>query len=134
MQPPSYHGLHVLPFLNRERAPYWRDGLASCINALRLSITGRDITTALTEASFHRLTLLANVPGLTLRPRRKPEASLRGTAVFALEQLGLTPPQPVWGSPILPGRHRQTSGSRAARTTRAPRAEFNQPPLMGSSA
>jgi gluconokinase len=154
-QTPGAHGLTVLPFFSGERAPYWRDDLDGQIDGLRTSTTALDIAAALTEATFHRLAIIADampgsrrtnvivsggisrsrpamqmaadVTGLSLRASAEPEASLRGAAVLALEQLGTAPPPPGLGPLVKPNatrtkqfrslrhKHREMESRREAR-------------------
>lgn len=126
------HGLTVLPFWNAERAPRWNEEDTGVIVGMRQSTTALDILQALVEAFHYRLAAIADaiieardgVPkwivsggGLQSRPAlkrlanifgqpvyasREVEASLRGAAVFVLEQLGERPVPLKLGSPILP--------------------------------
>lgn len=110
------HGLLVLPFWSTERAPDWREDVSGSIVGITQATTALDLLQAITEASYHRLAMiieripdhkkltfivgggiqksrssvqrLADVIGRSLTVLDEPEASLRGAAVFALEQLG----------------------------------------------
>jgi gluconokinase len=142
-QNPGAHGLDVLPFMNGERAPYWRDELTGVLSGLRVSTSALDLVAALTEASYHRLALiadaikgargrtaivsgglarsgpalknLADVTGLQLRASKEPEASLRGAAIFALESCGISAPDPSLGARITPDVDRARTFSKLRR-------------------
>ena len=133
-QAPTAHKLTVLPFLNGERAPFWRDDLTASLSGLRNATNALDIACALTHASFQRLgliadtvpgarrrtalvsgglasspsslRLMADVTGLQLKVSRETEASLRGAAVFALEKLGEKPSAPKLGPLVTPDKDR----------------------------
>ena len=119
------HGLTVLPYWSGERAPRWRETVTGAVAGIRQSTTALDILQATTEAACCRiaeiadlvvgddqveivvsgggcrspseLQRLANVMGRPVRASLEPEASLRGAAVFALEQLGETVGPPALG-------------------------------------
>ncbi len=127
-RPTPEHGLTILPFWNAERAPRWNEDDAGTIVGMRQSTTALDVTQAIQEATFHRLamiaeamgehpkwivaggilkssaalTRLANVLGEAVYANLEPEASLRGAAVFALENLGVEPPSQEEPEPVLP--------------------------------
>lgn len=114
------HGLTVLPFWTTERAPSWNENLNGAILGITQATSGIDLLQAITEGTYHRLALiaemvakktgdvekflvsggiqssksamqrLANVMNTPLHPNPEAEASIRGAAVFALENLGLT--------------------------------------------
>lgn len=124
------HGLTVLPYWSGERAPRWRESVTGAVAGIRQSTTALDILQATTEAAYCRiaeiadlvvgddqmeivvsgggcrspseLQRLANVMGRPVRASLEPEASLRGAAVFALEQLGETVGPPPLGDVIEP--------------------------------
>ncbi|MBT6277495.1 MAG: carbohydrate kinase [Chromatiales bacterium] len=142
-RPPGHHGLTLLPFLNGERAPYWRDDLSATVRGLRISTTPLDFVSALTEATYHRLALiaaqipgakrrvaivsgglarspaaarmLADVTGLKVRACLETEATLRGAGVLALERLGHTPPAPTLGPLVAPDPARSRAFARLRR-------------------
>ena len=119
-RPGPHPYLQVLPFWMAERAPTWRDDLSGAITGIRQATTPVDLLQAITEATYQRLAgIVALVPG-SRGPLRilvgggiqkspasfqrladcigkpliaadEPETSLRGAAVFALEQLGRKP-------------------------------------------
>lgn len=112
------NGLTVLPFWVSERAPTWCEEIPGTIFGLTQSTTALDLLLACTEATYHRLAQImdllplpnpkrarfivsggiqksaeavrrmADVLGRPLLPSVEHEASLRGAAVFALEQSG----------------------------------------------
>jgi gluconokinase len=113
------HGLTVLPFWTTERAPSWNENLSGAILGITQATSGIDLLQAITEGTYHRLALiaemvaqkaggvekflvsggiqssksamqrLANVMNSALHPNPEAEASIRGAAIFALENLGL---------------------------------------------
>jgi len=110
--------LTILPFWATERAPTWPENLSGTILGLSQTTTAADILTAALEAVFYRLAdilemlersvgqatkiivsggilqspaslqLLADSLGRDLEVCNDQEASLRGAAIYALEQLG----------------------------------------------
>ncbi|MGB0750876.1 MAG: gluconokinase [Gammaproteobacteria bacterium] len=142
-QAPTAHKLTVLPFLNGERAPFWRDDLTASLSGLRNATSALDIACALTHASFQRLgliadampgarrrtalvsgglasspaslRLMADVTGLQLKLSKETEASLRGAAVFALENLGEKPGAPKLGPLVTPDKDRAAAFRRERR-------------------
>lgn len=121
--------LTVLPFWVSERAPTWPEELRGVIAGLSLATTAADIERALLDAVYCRLAdiaeplgarryvvsgglsrfpaelqRLADALGCELEISRHPEASLRGAAVFALGQLGITPPPLPAGRRLRPRR------------------------------
>lgn len=112
------HGLTVLPFWSAERAPTWDEERRSMIDGITFSTTALDILQALTEASYYRIALiadlvirqergapkfivsggiqrspsslqrLANILNQPIYPNEEPEASIRGAALYALEREG----------------------------------------------
>jgi gluconokinase len=131
-RPLPVENLTVLPFWMAERAPTWPENLPSVVAGITQATTALDLLQTLQEATYHRLAQiadflekrlkrkltfiisgglqrspnslqrLANVLGRTVFPSSEPEASLRGGALFALEQLGLTPKQPAPRSAVRP--------------------------------
>jgi gluconokinase len=125
-------GLTVLPFWNAERAPQWNEEDTGVIAGLTQHTTAIDLLHAITEASYQRLARiaelivaeektapkfivsggiqrsqqalqrLADVLGFPVYPNEEMEASIRGAAVYALEQLGSKPPEPRLPKPIKP--------------------------------
>jgi gluconokinase len=117
-------GLTILPFWMSERAPTWPDQIEGTITGLTQAATAGDILFAAVAASFHRLAdvlseleravgrarriivsggivqsaaslqLLADSLGRDLEVCAEQEASLRGAAVHALEELGCDVPPP----------------------------------------
>jgi gluconokinase len=124
--------LTVLPFWMAERAPTWPEDLPSVIVGITQATTALDLLQTLQESTYHRLAQiaemvekaaghkltfivsgglqnspnalqrLANVLGRAVHPSSEPEASLRGGAIFALEQLGHHPAPPARGPVIKP--------------------------------
>jgi len=110
--------LTILPFWVSERAPTWPDDLSGTVIGLSQATTAADLLAATVAASFHRLAevlreletatgrakkiivsggvvqstvslqMLADSLGREVEICAEPEASLRGAAVHALEQLG----------------------------------------------
>ena len=131
-RPLPIESLTILPFWMAERAPTWPENLPSVVIGMTQATTALDLLQTLQEATYHRLAQiadfleeklkhkltfivsgglqhspnslqrLANVFGRTVYPSSEPEASLRGGALFALEQLGQTPKQPALRSAIRP--------------------------------
>ncbi len=125
------HGLLVLPFWTVERAPTWNEDQAGLISGITQTTTAVDLFQAITEATYHRIALiaellgekapkflvsggiqhsrasmqrLANVLGQPIHANPEPEASLRGAAIFALEKLGRRIPALGFGQAIRPER------------------------------
>jgi gluconokinase len=118
----SAASLTILPFWVGERAPTWPEHLSGVVMGLRRTTTACDIFAAIVAASCHRLAeilyhlenavgrarrvivsggivqsraslqILADSLGRNLQVCSEREASLRGAAVYALEQLGIKPP------------------------------------------
>jgi gluconokinase len=116
---PDGHGLTVLPFLSGERAPLWEDGLTASIHGLTAATTSLDIAQAFREAVAFRFVavrerlravspsgeiigtgagllasptwvqVIASALGEPIRLVDEEEASSRGAALWACEQLGL---------------------------------------------
>ena len=117
--PPDGHGLTVLPFLNGERAPLWRDDATASILGLRGSTTALEIARAHLEAVAYRFAavreplkavspdgkiigtgaglvasdtwaqILTDVLGEPVAVSSESQASARGAALWVREQLGL---------------------------------------------
>ncbi|HUB66170.1 MAG TPA: gluconokinase [Candidatus Methylacidiphilales bacterium] len=117
-RPLPAENLTILPFWMAERAPTWPENLHSIVTGITQATTALDLLQGLQEATYQRLAQiaglveekverkltfivsgglqrspnslqrLANVLGRTVYPSFEPEASLRGSALFALEQLG----------------------------------------------
>jgi gluconokinase len=139
----------VLPFWVNERAPTWPENLRGAIIGLSQASSAPQIFRATTCAVFHRLStileliesaagaaeeiivsggilhspaslrLLADVIGHDIRISSEPEASLRGAAVYALEQMGFEPAPLRRGKivrhhPTLAARHRLLRERQAA--------------------
>jgi gluconokinase len=130
-RPGPQHGLAVLPFWNTEGAPSWNEDSAGAIHGIRQSTTALDILQAVTEATCHRIALvaelagdghaapkiifssdrlrsasalerIANVLGRPIYPSDEPEPASRGAAVFALEKLGYPIPPQKLINPVKP--------------------------------
>jgi gluconokinase len=140
--------LTVLPFWVEERAPTWPENLGSAVLGLNQSTTADDLLVAALDAVFGRLgeilerleeatgrakriivsggieqspaslQLLANSLGRDLEVCADREASLRGAAVHALEQLGYEAPPPKF-------REQNGHDPAKARQARARRARQN---------
>ncbi|MES2459736.1 MAG: gluconokinase [Armatimonadota bacterium] len=117
--PPDGHRLAVLPFLNGERAPLWRDDATAAILGLRSSTTALEIARAHLEAVAYRFAavreplravspygriigtgaglvasgtwaqIIADVLGEPIFVSEEKQASARGAALWARERLGL---------------------------------------------
>ncbi len=117
--PGPTHRLAVLPFWTAERAPFWNEDDRGAIHGITQHTTAIDLLQAITEATYHRLALiaepllanekrapkiivsggiqkspasvqrLANVLGQAVYPNDEPEASIRGAAIYVLEKLGV---------------------------------------------
>jgi gluconokinase len=111
--------LTILPFWVEERAPTWPERIPGVIHGLNQSTTAPEIARATATAVFYRIgqiiaeierslgrmkriivsggilhskasvALLADAIGRDVEISREPEASIRGAAVYALEQLGV---------------------------------------------
>ena len=136
--------LTILPFWVSERAPSWPEQLDGAILGLTQASTAADVLRATTTAVYHRLAqilqqlegaigpakrvivsggilhspaslrILADALGHDLETCADQEASLRGAAVHALEQLGREIPAPKRGKVIRHDRAKATE-ARAAR-------------------
>ena len=117
--PPDGHGLTVLPFLNGERAPGWRDDARAVVVGLSAVTTPLDIARAHLEAVAYRFAavrdrlpaagggaeiigtgvglraspawvqILADVLGAPITVTAEEQASSRGAALWVRERLGL---------------------------------------------
>ncbi len=117
-RPGPGHGLTVLPFWTAERAPSWNEDDRGAIHGLSQHTTAMDLLQAITEATYHRIALiaglvvkaearapkfivsggiqrsasslqrLADVLGHPVHPNDEMEASIRGAAIYVLEKLG----------------------------------------------
>jgi gluconokinase len=126
--------LTLLPFWMAERAPTWPEEMPSAVIGITQATSALDLLQALQEASYHRLAQiadevakaarrplkcvvsggirhspealqrLANVLGRPVWVSDEPEASLRGAACFALEQLGQALEEPKLAGVIRPDR------------------------------
>jgi gluconokinase len=124
--------LTLLPFWIAERAPTWPEELPSAVIGITQATSALDLLQALQEATYHRLTQiaeavekaarrklafivsggiqnspgslqrLADVLGRSVYASTEPEASLRGAACFAMEKLSLKPTAPKFGRAIRP--------------------------------
>ena len=131
-RPGPDHGLVVLPFWTAERAPTWNEDATGAIHGITQHTTALDLLQAITEATYHRLARiaemvlatekavpkfivsggiqrspaaiqrLADVLGQTIYPNDEMEASIRGSAIFALEKLGYEAPEAYIGRAIRP--------------------------------
>ena len=129
---PAAPRLAVLPFWVSERAPSWPENLDGVILGLTQASTAGDLLRATTAAVSYRLAdileilegsigrakiiivsggilpsraslqILADALGRTLETCADQEASLRGAAVYALEQLGAKVPLPKRGRMVRP--------------------------------
>jgi gluconokinase len=118
-RPGPEHGLTVLPFWTAERAPTWNEDLRGSILGITQATTSIDLLQAITEATYHRLALIAellisssgqapkffvsggiqnsqtalqrltDVLNHPLYANPEPEASIRGAAIYAMEKLSL---------------------------------------------
>ena len=131
---PAAHGLTFLPFLGGERSLGWNAERRGEIRGLSFATTAADIAQAALEGVCYQLAdvldalagvesvvatgggllanpdwaqILADVLGRTLEVSAVAEGSARGTAMIALERLGLpVPPAPVARTiEPRPGRH-----------------------------
>ena len=121
---PASESLTILPFWVSERAPTWPEHLDGIIHGLTQATTAADLLHGTTAAVFHRLAqiliqlenaigrakkivvsggilqspaslqILADSLGRDVQVCADREASLRGAAVHALEQLGKIVPPP----------------------------------------
>jgi len=137
---PAASRLTILPFWVSERAPTWPENLEGVIVGLTQATTAADLLRASTAAVFHRvadifdaleksagplekiivsggilhspaaLQILADSLGRNFFTTADPEASLRGAAVHALEQLGYKVPAPKLSRTI---RHRPEEADHA---------------------
>jgi gluconokinase len=119
-RPLPEHGLVVRPFWSAERAPLWEEERRGRIDGFTFSTSALDILQALTEASYYRIGLiadlvvqqeraaprfivsggiqhsasslqrLANVLNRPVYPNPEPEASILGAALYALEREGVS--------------------------------------------
>jgi gluconokinase len=131
-RPGPDHGLTVLPFWTTERAPTWNEDIQGSILGITQATTATDLLQAITEATYHRLALiaellisktkeapqffvsggiqnsqtalqrLADVLDHPLYANPEPEASIRGAAVFAMEKLALPVDPLPVPAPLLP--------------------------------
>lgn len=108
---PDGHGLTVLPFLNGERAPSWRDDARAVIAGISASTTPLDIARAHLEAVAYRFALV-----------RERLQSVAGTGAQLIGSGGGLHASPAWaqiladvlGEPILLSREEQASSRGAA--------------------
>jgi gluconokinase len=151
--------LTLLPFWIAERAPTWPEEIHSAVVGITQATTALDLLQALQEATYHRLAQiagevekaagrklafivsggiqkspsalqrLANVLGRRVYASSEPEASLRGAACFALEQLGMKTEEPKLGKAILP----QLRSSRAYTAARQRQIELEKQMQRGLS-
>lgn len=143
------HGLCVLPFWTAERAPTWNEEARGTIAGFTQATTAMDILQATTEAVYQRMAQIAalvakgegsaihwvvsggilhsessiqrlsNVMDCPLWVCGELEASLRGAAVFAIENLGKKP------APLKAGRRFEPEPD-AARAYRGQRRELRR--------
>ncbi|MEO8205331.1 MAG: gluconokinase [Chthoniobacterales bacterium] len=126
------HGLTVLPFWTAERAPTWEEDAKGVIYGMTQSTNAVDMLQAITEGFYFRLAKIAamlssvkgaspkwivsggvlkspsalkrlsNIFGQPIYASPEPEASLRGAAVYALEQRGAKIQQLNYSTPTRP--------------------------------
>jgi len=131
-RPLPEHGLTVMPFWSAERAPLWEEERRGSIEGFTFSTIALDILQALTEASYYRIGMiadlvvkqeravprfivsggiqhsasslrrLANVLNQPIYPNPEPEASIRGAALYALEREGVAVAPLRLGRPVRP--------------------------------
>ncbi|MDB6173515.1 MAG: hypothetical protein JWL59_2826 [Chthoniobacteraceae bacterium] len=131
-RPGPVTGLTLLPFWTPERAPFWNEEDRGAIHGLTQQTTALELLQAITEATYHRIALiagmlpstekeapkiivsggiqkspsslqrLADVLGQPLYPNDEPEASIRGAAIYVLEKLGIAIPVASLGEPVIP--------------------------------
>jgi gluconokinase len=129
-RPGPVPGMSVLPFWTAERAPFWQEDERGVIQGLTLHTSALDLLQAITESTYQRLALiaemvlksekvapkfivsggiqrsenalqrLADVLGYPVYPNDDPEASIRGAAIFALEKLGVPVEQAKLPKPV----------------------------------
>jgi len=150
-RPLPAHGLTVLPFWSAERAPTWDEDHRGRIDGITFSTTALDILQALTEASYYRIALiadlivkrgaaqlivsggiqhspsslqrLANILNRPIYPNAEPEASIRGAAVYAIEREGASVAPLRLTRPIRP----QPVAAAAYKRERARQAAIDNP-------
>jgi gluconokinase len=118
-RPGPDHGLTILPFWTAERAPTWNEDIRGAILGLTQATSALDLLQAVTEATYHRLALIAEAliskTGITpqflvsggiqhshsamqrmadvlhypVYANPEREASIRGAAIYAMEKLNL---------------------------------------------
>ncbi|MGH7935548.1 MAG: gluconokinase [Chthoniobacterales bacterium] len=145
---PSASRLTILPFWVSERAPTWPEDLSGVVVGLTQTTSAADLLRATTAAVCHRLAeilegleiamgpvakiivsggilhspaalqMLASSLGRDLVPTANQEASIRGAAVYALEQLGHKVPAPQFARPI---RHDRTTAAQVREERRRQR-------------
>ncbi|MDE1171638.1 MAG: gluconokinase [Verrucomicrobium sp.] len=158
-------GLEMLPFLAGERAPTWPDGIPAAFFGMTQATTALDLLHALEEASYLRLARiaelvektagrrlsyivsggllhspaalqqLADVLGRPVHPSLEPEASLRGAALYALQNSGLLQKnlRPLHGPAVRP-RPQAARAYAAAREKQASlEAELGRWKTLGGS-
>ena len=131
-RPGPEHGLVVFPSWTADRAPTWAENVTGAIHGISQHTSAIDLLQAITEATYHRLSRiaeliiaekksvpkfivsggiqrspsslqrLADVLGHTIYPNEEMEASLRGAAIFAWEKLGVTAGYGTLGHAVLP--------------------------------
>jgi gluconokinase len=144
----AHDELVALPFWAGERAPTWPDQQLGVIDGLNQATKATDLLRVLSTSVFYRLAqildlmaraegppgriivsggilrspaavpLLADAIGRDVEAAREQEASLRGAAIYALQQLGFTVPRPPAGRLIrhdrrLAASHRQRRARQA---------------------
>jgi gluconokinase len=131
-RPGPVPGLNVLPFWMAERAPRWNEDEAGAILGITQHTSALDLFQAITEASYQRLAMiaelvlaeektgpkiivsggiqrsaqalqrLADVLNHPIYPNDEMEASIRGAAIYAFERLGVKPSELRLGKPVKP--------------------------------
>ena len=131
-RPGPDHGLTVLPFWAAERAPTWNEDIRGAILGITQATSALDLLQAVTEATYHRLALIADTlifkTGVTPKflvsggiqhslsamqrmadvlhypvyANPEREASIRGAAIYAMEKLQLPITPLPKTEPILP--------------------------------
>lgn len=142
-------GLTILPFWVEERAPTWPENIAGAIVGITQATTAADLFWAIIAASCHRLAeilalletaagrakkiivsggilqspaslqILADSLGRELYVCTEQEASLRGAAIHAVEQIGGKVDPPKTGRRIRPDRRRARAAGERRRKERA---------------
>ncbi len=98
-RPGPVEGLNVLPFWSAERAPYWQEDERGVVQGISLHTSALDLLQAITEATYQRLALIAEMVLQTEKDKNPPRFIVSGgiqRSASALQRLADALGHPVY--------------------------------------